>query len=114
MKHVIIAYHAASLDGFTGAWAFWHYWRNVYTLTTIAATQKTVAPDVKDAEVYMVGFVYARGCVRRLLENGCTVYMVGNHRSAEVDLRARCCCNTLQTHISICTPCPIVVKSGRH
>lgn len=86
MKHVIIAYHAASLDGFTGAWAFWHYWRNTHTLTTIAVTQKTLAPEVKDAEVYMVGFVYARGCVRRLLANGCTVYMVGNHRSAEVDL----------------------------
>lgn len=85
MNKTLVVYHAASLDGFTGAWAFFRFWRD-RQITFLPGTQKSVAPDVYDTDVYMIGFTFTRGCVRRLIDNGCSVTMIGHHRSAEIDL----------------------------
>lgn len=79
MKTVVV-YHASSLDGFSGAWAFRKHLPGV---ELIPGTQYSVPPNIRKSRVYMIGFTYEIEHLRRLIAEGNTVYMLGRHPSAE-------------------------------
>jgi uncharacterized protein len=80
----LVIYHGNCADGFSAAWCFWRYHRDIADY--VAGVYQTPPPDVTGRDVYLVDFSYKRAVVADMLTKAAGVTLIDHHKTAIEDL----------------------------